>query len=95
MLKFPNAFRDDLKPTFGIPTIKPITGEAFDKNNDLTLGADRRTVYHRDGYVSYGGPADALVDYNKRHMCRRAFAEFYGDDDDDCSESMMLHGANG
>lgn len=91
MHKLPNAFRDDLKPAFGIPSIAPIPGEAFDKNNDLTLGADGRTVYHRDGHISYGGPADAILAYDKRHMCPRAFDEFYGGSDER-SESMMLHG---
>ncbi|WP_306150711.1 hypothetical protein [Roseovarius sp. MMSF_3281] len=90
----PNAFRDDLKPKFGVPQIKPRLGETFDKNNDLTLGEDGRTVYHRDGYVSYGGPADAIVDYDKRHMHPAAFNEHYADGDER-SESMMLHGANG
>ena len=94
MHKLPNAFRDDLKPVFGIPTIKPTLGEAFDKNNDLTLGDDGRTVYHRDGHVSYGGPADAIVEYDKRHMHPATFAEYYGDGDER-SESMMLHGACG
>lgn len=93
MHKLPNAFRDDLKPVFGIPTIRPKPGESFDKNNDLTLGDDGRTVYHRDGHVSYGGPADAIVAYDKRHMCPRAFVEFYGDEDDRM-ELMMLHGAD-
>jgi hypothetical protein len=93
MTNLPNAFRDDLKPEFGIPTINPTPGETFDKNNDLWLGEDGRTVYHRDGHVSRGGPADALVAYDKRHMSRAAFNEHYGDDES--SESMMLHGANG
>lgn len=91
LLKFPNTFRDDLKPHFGIPTIKPKAGETFDKNNDLLLGEDLRTVYHRDGHISYGGPADALVEYDKRHMCPKAFDESYGEGDER-SESMMLHG---
>lgn len=95
MLTTPNTFRDDLKPHFGIPQIRPRIGETFDKNNDLVLGVDGRTVYHRDGYVSYGGPADALTAYDKRHMTRDAFFEYYGGDDDERSETMMLHGANG
>jgi hypothetical protein len=94
MHKLPNTFRDDLKPKFGLPTIAPTPGETFDRNNELTLGADGRTVYHRDGHISYGGPADAILVYDKRHMFRDAFAEHYGSDDDR-SESMMLHGANG
>lgn len=94
MHKLPNGFRDDLKPRFGIPTIEPRVGETFDRNNDLTLGEDRRTVYHRDGHVSYGGCADAIVEYDKRHMTPQSFAEFYGDGDER-SESMMLHGADG
>lgn len=94
MLKTPNTFRDDLKPVFGIPSVKPRPGETFDKNNDLWLGADGRTVYHRDGHVSYGGPADALVEYDKRHMSSADFDECYGDSDER-SESMMLYGANG
>lgn len=95
MHKLPNAFRDEYKPMFGIPTIKPRPGETFDTNNDLLLGDDGRTIYHRDGHVSYGGPADAILAYDKRHMSRAAFDEFYGGDDDARSESMMLHGANG
>lgn len=94
MLITPNTFRDDLKPHFGIPQIEIRPGRTFDKNNDLTLGEDGRTVYHRDGHVSHGGPADALVVYNKRNMTRAAFDDHYGDDDER-SESMMLHGANG
>lgn len=92
--RLPNTFRDDLKPKFGIPTIKPTPGEAFDVNNDLVLGEDGRTVYHRDGHVSYGGPADALVTYDKRHMLQADFNKWYGDGDER-SESMMMHGANG
>lgn len=91
MLMTPNAFRDDLKPKFGIATIAPTPGEAFDRNNDLWLDHDGRTVHHRDGFISRGGPADALVAYNKRHMKPAAFAEFYGGDDEG-SEFMMLHG---
>lgn len=94
MTRIANTFRDDLKPLFGIPQIKPRPGETFDKNNDLLLGDDGRTVYHRDGHVSYGGPADALLTYDKRHMTKAAFADHYGEDDER-SESMMLHGANG
>jgi len=94
MHNLPNAFRDDLKPRFGIPTVEPKPGESFDKNNDLVLGSDGWTVYHRDGHVSYGGPADALLAYDKRHMTRAAFEEYHGGDDDR-SESMMLHGAGG
>lgn len=94
MHTLPNAFRDDLNPEWGIPTIEHRVGETFDKNNDLWLAEDGRTVYHRDGHVSYGGPADAILDYDKRHMTRDAFEEYYGGDDEG-SESMMLHGANG
>ena len=93
MNKLPNTFLDKYKPDFGIPTIKPCPGDTFDSNNDLTLGPDGRTVYHRDGHVSTGGPADALVAYDQRHMSRAAFNEHYGDGDER-SESMMLHGAN-
>ena len=93
MLNMPNNFRDDLKPVFGIPQIKPRVGETFDRANDLWLGYDGRTVYHRDGHISYGGPADAIVAYDRRHMSPAAFADcYYGDDER--SESMMLHGAN-
>lgn len=90
----PNTFRDDLNPKFGVPTIKPKPGQTFDKNNDLTLGDDGRTVYHRDGFVSYGGACDAIVAYDKRHMRADKFFEHYGGDDE-YSESMMLCGANG
>lgn len=94
MHKLPNNFRDDLKPRFGIPQVKPRPGETFDIYNDLTLGDDGRTVFHRDGHISYGGPADAIVAYDKRHMMPSAFDEWYRDGGDK-SEIMMLHGANG
>ena len=91
MLTIANEFRDDLKSAFGIPTIAPTPGQAFDKNNDLVLCNDGRTVLHRDGHVSYGGPADALLEYNKRNMTTVAFAECYGEDESD-EELGMLHG---
>lgn len=91
MLTIANAFRDDLKPKFGIPTIAPTPGQAFDKNNDLFLCDDGRTILHRDGHVSYGGPSDAIVDYNKRNMTKAAFAECYGDDTEE--DFAMLHGS--
>jgi hypothetical protein len=91
-----NTFRADLKPMFGLPQIKPRIGEAFDVNNDLHL-LDACTVLHRDGHITRGTAAsvthDALIDWNRRHMTREAFNDFYGDDDR--SEMMMLHGANG
>lgn len=68
-----NAFRDDLKPVAGIPTIKPRIGESFDKNNDLFL-VDSRTVLHRDGHVTKGNPDrvthDALLEYDRRWTAR-------------------------
>ena len=95
MKRLANEYADRFNATFGIPQVKPKPGETFDRNNDLTMGDDGRTVYHRDGHVSYGGSADALLTYNKRHMSRRDFYEYYGGADEGCSESMMLHGANG
>jgi len=93
MNKLANEFRDEFEPRFGIPTIKPRPNESFDANNDLCMGSDGRTVYHRDGHVSYGGAADALLTYNKRHMKRAAFVEYYGDDH--CEEEFaMLHGVS-
>ena len=97
MTRIANTFRDDLKPKFGIPQIKPQIGATFDKNNDLFL-FDACTVHHRDGHVTKGSPAsvthDALIDWNRRHMTREAFEYEYGEGDD-CTESMMLLGANG
>lgn len=90
--ELPNTFRDDLKPKFGIPTIQPKPGESFDKNNDLWLGDDGRTVYHRDGHISYGGAVDAILDYDKRHMTASAFNEYYGDDNGCEEEFYMLNG---
>lgn len=90
VLTMPSAFRDDLNPVFGIPSIPPTPGESFDRNNDLWLGADGRTVYHRDGFISYGGPADALVAYDQRRMTRAAFAEHYGDEREE--DLRVLHG---
>lgn len=94
MLKLANTYSPRFAPKFGLPTVEVMPGTTFDANNDLTLGADGRTVYHRDGHISRGGTADAIVEYNRRHMTRAAFNEHYGDGDER-SESMMLHGANG
>lgn len=91
MLKIANTFGDEFAPNFGIPTLPLRAGESFDVNNDLFLCEDGRTVLHRDGHVSYGGAADALVEYNKRHMTPAAFAEYYGDDERE-EDSGMLHG---
>jgi hypothetical protein len=97
MHRIANTFRDDLKPLFGICQIKPEIGETFDKANDLYLH-DACTVHHRDGHVTRGTPAsvthDALIDWNRRHLTRDAFADHYGEGDER-SESMMLYGANG
>ena len=99
MQKTANTFKDSLKPYFGIPQIKPVRGEAFDAFNDLTLSDCGEIVYHRDGHVTCGtvisATHDALIEYNRRHMTRAAFDDCYGDGDDDISETMMLHGANG
>lgn len=92
-----NTFRDNLKPVFGIPQIKPRIGETFDVNNDLFL-LNACTVLHRDGHTTRGTAAsvthDALIEWNRRHLTRDAFADHYGEGDER-SESMMLHGANG
>ena len=91
MNKLPNTFRDEFCPEFGIPLVKPRPGESFDVNNDLYLARDGRTVHHRDGHISHGGVVDALLSYNKRHMSRTDFAEYYGEDE--CEEEFgLLHG---
>ena len=83
MHTYANRFCDRLKPVFGIPEIKPAIGESFDYANDLFL-ADSCTVLHRDGHVTRGTPLsvtyDALIDWNRRHMTAKAFADHYGDD---------------
>ena len=91
MHKLANTFRDEFAPKFGIPTLPLRAGESFDVNNDLFLCEDGRTVLHRDGHISYGGAADALIEYNKRHMGRAAFIEHYGDEERE-EEFGMLHG---
>ena len=91
MKKLANEYADRFNAKFGIPTIKPRPGESFDVNNDLTMGNDGCTVYHRDGHVSYGGSADALLTYNKRHMTRAAFLDHYGEDECE-EESALLYG---
>jgi len=82
-MKSANSFADRLKPKFGLPTIRPVVGESFDRNNDLFL-VDACTVLHRDGTVTRGSAAsvthDALIVYNTKHMCAESFVEFYGDD---------------
>lgn len=94
----PNCFADNLKPSFGIPAIKPTRGQSFDRFNDLVLSACGKVVYHRDGHITNGTirsvTSDALIEYNRRHMTRAAFDDCYGEGDE-ISESMMLHGANG
>jgi hypothetical protein len=78
-----NTFRADLKPRFGIPTIEPRVGEAFDVNNDLFLH-DECTVLHRDGHITRGTKTsvthDALIEWNRRNLRADVFADFYGDD---------------
>lgn len=78
-----NGFADHLNPKFGIPAIKPVVGESFDRNNDLFL-VDEHTVLHRDGHVTRSTSAsvihDALIEYNRRHMAPIAFAHNYADD---------------
>jgi hypothetical protein len=82
-MKSANSFAARLKPKFGLPTIRPVVGESFDRNNDLFL-VDACTVLHRDGTVTRGSAAsvthDALIVYNTKHMCAESFVEFYGDD---------------
>jgi hypothetical protein len=91
----PNAYADRLKPSFGIPEIKPKPGETFDRENDLWLSDCGTIVYHRDGHITQGtvlsATSDALIEYDRRHMTPSAFADCYADGD----ESMMLYGANG
>ena len=80
-MTIPNTFAAHLAPRFGIPTIKPAIGEAFDANNDLYL-VDACTVLHRDGTVTRGTAAsvthDALIAYNRRHLRADVFADHYG-----------------
>lgn len=87
MLTIANTFAAHLAPRFGIPTIKPTIGEAFDANNDLYL-VDACTVLHRDGTVTRGSAAsvthDALIAYNRRHLRADVFADHYGDDPTEC-----------
>lgn len=94
----PNTYADYLKPYFDIPQIAPTLGQPFDCFNDLVLSNCGTKVFHRDGHITNGTTrsvtSDALIEYNRRHMTRAAFDECYGDDDER-SESLMLHGANG
>lgn len=82
-LAIANTFADHLKPTFGIPAIRPAVGESFDANNDLCLIAEN-VVLHRDGHITRGSRIsviyDALIEYNRRHMRADAFAAYYADD---------------
>jgi hypothetical protein len=82
-----NDFTDRLKAVYGIPTIKPVVGESFDRNNDLWLVSETE-VLHRDGYVTKGSAIsvihDALIDWNRRHMNARDFADYYSDDPTEC-----------
>ena len=98
MTRIPNNYADRLKPSFGVPAIKPMPGESFDRNNDLLLSRCGTIVYHRDGHITRGTvhsvTSDALIEYDRRHMTRAAFDDCYGEGDER-SESMMLHGANG
>jgi hypothetical protein len=79
----PNTFAAHLSPRFGLPTIKPRIGEAFDQHNDLFLH-DACTVLHRDGHITRGTPSsvthDALIDWNRRNLRADVFADFYADD---------------
>jgi hypothetical protein len=70
-----NTFRDDLKPRFGLATIQPEFGSAFDKNNDLFLGHDgiirprhdwQGKAIDTSRYNSViAACADALIGYNR------------------------------
>ncbi len=79
----PNTFCDRLKAVHGLPTVLPVVGESFDAFNDLWL-ATPTEVHHRDGFVTKGTKVsvihDALIDWNRRHMTARDFADFYSDD---------------
>ncbi len=90
MTRAANTFRDDLAPRFGLATVTPPKGYAFDKNNDLLLG--------EDGIIrarhAWQGPNidtakhssviaacfDALIAYNRATMSAEDFANYYGDD---------------
>ena len=97
MHKIANTFAARLKPEFGLPQIKPTPSESFDTNNDLWLMECGRRVMHRDGHITTGSPSsvthDALIEYNRRHMTREAFADHYGDPEEEArAEMAMLHG---
>jgi hypothetical protein len=97
MLITPSRYADRLNPSFGVPAIKPAFGETFDANNDLTLSHCGTIVHHRDGHVTYGSfrsvTSDAMIEYDRRHMTKRAFEDCYGvGDDEESSVLAMLHG---
>ena len=83
MLKIANTYADKLRPKFGVPVLRPIIGESFDVNNDLTLISETE-VLHRDGHITRGTrfsvTRDALIEYNARNMSAESFNDFYGDD---------------
>jgi hypothetical protein len=94
MRRTANAFRDDLRPVFGLATIAPPECYAFDKNNDLFLGEDgiirpRHTWQGPDVDTAkhssvIAACADALINYNRATMRPADFAEYYGDDPTEC-----------
>ena len=92
-----NDYAERFNAKWGVPQTRPTFGESFDANNDLVLSECGTIVYHRDGHITrgtiYSVTSDALIDYNRRHMTKTAFAYHYGDDD--VSEMNMLLGANG
>ena len=89
-----NTYAERYLPKFGVPKIRPMPGETFDRNNDLTISKCGKMVYHRDGHITRGSvwsvTSDALIEYDRRNMTRTAFDDCYGDDSR--SEDMMLHG---
>ena len=95
MLITSSRYADRLKPVFGVPTIAPVFGETFDANNDLTLSYCGTIVYHRDGHVTRGTfrsvTSDSMIEYDRRHMTKRAFNDCYGVDEES-SILAMLHG---
>jgi hypothetical protein len=83
MMTLPNTYADKLRPKFGVPVLRPIIGESFDVNNDLTLISETE-VLHRDGHITRGTrfsvTSDALIEYNRRNLSTESFNDFYGDD---------------
>ena len=97
-----NIFQERMKASFGFPTVAPLAGESFDWANDCFLSRDGKSIEFRAGWDPieivdgriFSAMCDALITWNKRHMKKCEFDEYYGDDPTE-NGFALEHGADG